>query len=304
MITKQKQSNKTYIIKLLSLFSVVRGYNVLALVLAQYLASIFVFSPTKSLKYVLLDKNLFFIVLASVCVVASGYIINNFYDQEKDLINSPLKSKIDNYVSQKTRLSLYFTLNFIGVLLAFLVSWRAAFFFATYIFWIWFYSHKLQKYPIIGWLTVTILTIAPFFAIFIFYKNYANIILVHAVFVLFLLLLRELVKDLEKVPGNIAQNNQTITVKYGDKVTKILATLITILTLILVSSIFGYPEIGLMKYYFILVVFLLLFFIIYLWISKTQKQYLLLHNLLKAIIILGVFSLVLIDKSVIIERLI
>lgn len=296
-------TNQRFLFKILSLFSVVRGYNILALVLTQYLASLFVFSPTKSLRYVLLDKSLFFIVLASVCVISAGYIINNFYDKEKDRINEPVKSKIDNYVSQKTKLSLYFTLNFIGVLLAFLVSWKAALYFSVYIFWIWFYSHKLQKYPIIGWFTATILTIAPFFAIFIFYKNYDNIIFVHAIFVFFLLLLRELVKDLEKVPGNVVQNNQTITVKYGDKVTKILASLITILVLILTSSIFGYPEIGLMKYYFMVAVFLLLFFIVFLWISKTKKQYLFLHNLLKLIIILGVFSLVLIDKSVIIARL-
>ncbi|PHR71612.1 MAG: ubiquinone biosynthesis protein UbiA [Lutibacter sp.] len=303
-MTEINSKNKQNFLKVLSLFSVVRGYNVLALVLAQYLASIFVFSPSKSLRYVLLDKSLFFIVLASVCVVASGYIINNFYDREKDLINSPVKSKIDNYVSQRTRLNLYFLLNFIGVSLSFLVSWRAALFFSVYIFWIWFYSHKLQKHPIIGWVLVTLLTIAPFFAIFIYYKNYANIILVHAVFVFLLFLLRELIKDLEKVPGNIAQNNQTITVKYGDKVTKILATIITVLTYVVISGMFGTFEIGLMEYYFIGVVFLLLFFIIYLWISKTKKQYILLHNLLKVIIVLGVFSLVLIDQSVIIERLI
>ena len=127
--------------------------------------------------------------------------------------------------------------------------------------------------------------------------------MVHAVFVFLLFLLRELVKDLEKVPGNIAQNNQTITVKYGDKVTKILATIIAILTYTVISGMFGVSEIGYMKYYFIGVVFLLLFFIVCLWLSTTKKQYLLLHTLLKVIIALGVLSLVLIDKSVIIGRL-
>ncbi len=302
-MTVKKQKKRQLLFKILSLFSVVRGYNVLMLVLAQYLAAIFVFSPKKSLAYVLLDKSLFFIVLASVCVVSAGYIINNFYDTDKDLINEPLKTKLNNYISQQTRLNLYFTLNFIGTFIAYLVSWRAALFFAVYIFWIWFYSHKLQKYPIIGWLLATILTISPFFAIFIYYKNYANIILVHAVFVFFLLLIRELIKDLEKVKGNIVQNNQTITVKYGEKVTKILATILTIFTYMVISGILDSPETGLMKYYFYAVIFFLLFFIIFLWKSNKQKHYLLLHNLLKVIIILGVFSLILIDKAVIIERL-
>ena len=71
---------KQFVLKLFSLFSVVRGYNILTLVIAQYLASIFIFSPQHSLKVVLLDINLFFIVLATICVIASGYIINNFYD--------------------------------------------------------------------------------------------------------------------------------------------------------------------------------------------------------------------------------
>ncbi|MCK5815984.1 MAG: UbiA family prenyltransferase, partial [Flavobacteriaceae bacterium] len=168
-------------LKVFSLFSVVRGYNILALITAQYLAALFIFSPEKSLKIVLLDVHLFFIVLATICVIASGYIINNFYDKEKDEINRPVKSKIDNYVSQKTKLSLYFTLNFIGVSFAYLVSWRAALFFAIYIFLIWFYSHKLKKYAIVGLVSATIVTILPFFAVFVYFKNFSEIIFVHAV---------------------------------------------------------------------------------------------------------------------------
>ena len=45
-------------LKTFSLFSVVRGYNIITLVIAQYLASIFIFSPHKSLRFVLLDINL------------------------------------------------------------------------------------------------------------------------------------------------------------------------------------------------------------------------------------------------------
>ena len=119
-----KTTIKQNVLKLFSLFSVVRGYNILTLVIAQYLASVFIFSPEKSLKSVLFDVNLFFVILATVCVIASGYIINNFYDKEKDQINRPVKSKIDSYVSQKTKLTIYFLLNFIGFSLGYLVwSW-------------------------------------------------------------------------------------------------------------------------------------------------------------------------------------
>ncbi|PCI10378.1 MAG: ubiquinone biosynthesis protein UbiA [Flavobacteriaceae bacterium] len=294
---------KQFGLKIFSLFSVVRGYNILALVVAQYLAAIFIFSPHKSLSHVLFDFNLFFIVLASVCVIASGYIINNFYDKEKDQINRPVKSKIDSYVSQKTKLSIYFLLNFIGVFLAYLVSWRASAFFAIYIFLIWFYSHKLKKFPIIGLISAAILTILPFFAVFVYYKNFSSIIFVHAVFLFLLLLIRELMKNLENMDGDILVNNQTVAIKYGEVFIKKLSTFLLILILIPIYLLWQYPEIGWMKYYFYAAGFSLLIFIFLLWRSHTKQRYIILHNLLKLLIFAGIFSLMLIDTSVIIERL-
>jgi len=154
--------------KFLSLLSVVRGYNIVIIVLAQYLASIFIFSPEKSLRQILLDLDLYFIVLATICVIASGYIINNFYDADKDRINRPQKTKIDSIVNQKTKLYIYFFLNFLGFCFGFLVSWRAALFFAVYIFLLWLYSHKLKQYPLIKLFSAAILAILPFFAIFVY----------------------------------------------------------------------------------------------------------------------------------------
>ena len=97
------------------MFSVVRGYNILIVVIAQYLASIYILAYDKPLSEVVFDLNLSFLVLASAATIAGGYIINNFYDSEKDLINRPIKSMIDKVVSQNTKLSLYFILNFIEI---------------------------------------------------------------------------------------------------------------------------------------------------------------------------------------------
>lgn len=93
------RKNKLLLLKVLSLFSVVRGYNILVIALAQYLASIYILAPELPVRRVVLDINLFVIVLASALVIAGGYIINNFYDAEKDLINKPRKSMLDRLVS-------------------------------------------------------------------------------------------------------------------------------------------------------------------------------------------------------------
>ena len=299
----KKKKNYSIFYKFLSLLSVVRGYNIAIIVLAQYLAAIFIFSPDLSLKDVVFNLDLYFIVLATICVIASGYIINNFYDSKKDLINKPIKSKIDSIVSQRIKLKIYFLLNFVGFIFGFLVSWRAALFFAIYIFLIWLYSHKLKKYPLTGLFSASILSILPFFAIFIYYKNFSDIIFTHAAFLFFVLMIRELVKDLENIKGDIVQNYQTIPVKYGEHFTKLLITLLVLLTMNPIYFLWEYPEVGMMKYYFYFVGIAFVFFLVFLWKANTRKDYLILHNVIKLIIVIGVLSLMLIDTSVIIKRI-
>ncbi len=301
--TPKKPKKYSYFYKFLSMLSVVRGYNIVIIVLAQYLAAIFIFSPEKPLKEVVLNLDLYFLVLATICVIASGYIINNFYDAGKDFINRPFKSKIDNIVGQKIKLNIYFLLNFVGVSFAFLVSWRAALFFATYIFLIWFYSHKLKKYALTRVFSASILAIIPFFAVFIFFKNISLIIFTHAAFLFLVLMIRELVKELENIKGDIAQNNISIPVKYGEYFTKLLISFLVIFTLDPIYFLWKYPEIGMMKYYFYFVGIVFAIFLIILWKSKNKRDYLNLHNLMKFLIVVGVLSLMLIDTSVIIQRI-
>lgn len=296
--------SKRIILKFLSLISVIRGYNILILIIAQYLASIFIFSPEKSLRNILFDLHLHFIVLATVCVVASGYIINNFYDIKVDRINRPLKTGLETFVKQSTRLKLYFFLNFLGFLFGFFVSWRAGLFFAVYIFGIWFYSHKLKKYPLTGLISATILTILPFFVVFIYFKNFSSIIFVHAFFLFLVIMLRELVKDLENIKGAIANNYQTFSVTYGEKNAKKLSLFLILLTLFPIVILFQYPALSYMRYFFYVALITLFFVGLFLWKSETKKQYQLLHNILKLLLLIGVLSLVFIDTSLLLEKVI
>lgn len=295
------RKTKITILKILSMFSVVRGYNIPIIALAQYLSAIFIFSPNKRALDVLLDFNLFIIVIASSLTIASGYIINNFYDSKKDLINRPNKFHIDRLVSQKTKLQVYFTVNFLVALLALLVSFRALLYFSVYIFLIWFYSHKLKKYPIIGNLNAALLAVLPFFAILLYYKNLYPQIFAHAAFLCLLLLIREMIKDLENIKGDIANNYRTIPVKYGEETTKKIITLLTILTIIPVYLLVETYDVGLMDIYFYVGLVVLLFFLILLWKASNKQQYLQLHNILKFLVVSGVFCIVLINPEVLIH---
>ena len=296
-------SRKTQLtfMKVLSLFSVVRGYNIPVIALAQYLSAIFILDKDSRALDVILDPNLFIIVLASSLTIASGYIINNFYDAQKDLINRPKKSMLDRLVSQKTKLQVYFSLNLIVTLLAFLISWRAVLFFTAYIFLIWFYSHKLKKYPVIGNLTAAFLAVLPFFGILMYFKNFYEVIFAHATFLYLLILTRELIKDLENLTGDLANNYRTIPVMFGEKVSKQIITLLTFLTIIPVYLLVDVYNVGYMDIYFYAGMIVIIYFLIQLWKAETQKQYLQLHNILKLLIVAGVFSIVLIEPSVLVH---
>jgi 4-hydroxybenzoate polyprenyltransferase len=295
------RKNKHLLLKIVSMFSVIRGYNIPIIALAQYLSAIFILAPEKRALSVLLDFNLLIIVIVSSLTIASGYIINNFYDSEKDLINRPNKSQLDRLVSQKTKLKVYFTVNFIVFLLSFFVSFRAVLFFSTYIFLIWFYSHKLKKMAIVGNMTAAFLAVLPFFAIFLYYKNTYPQIFAHANFLFLLLIIREIIKDLENIKGDIANDYQTIPVMFGESTAKKIITLLTVLTIIPIYFLVEIFDVGYMDIYFYVSLIILIFFLQKLWKSNSKPDYLKLHNMLKFLVVSGVFCIVLIDPEVLVN---
>lgn len=297
------RKQKHFLLKFFSLFSVVRGYNILVIIIAQYLTSVYILAHELPVKRVLFDPNLLMIVLASSVAIAGGYIINSFYDREKDLINRPHKTMLDRLVSQRTKLSAYFILNFLSVIFASYVSFRAVMFFGLYIFGIWFYSHKLKRFPFVGNIVAAILAVIPFFAVFIYYKNFDLVIFVHATFLFLLVSMRELVKDLENIEGDFVQNYRTIPVVYGERTSKQMLSLLAVLTLVPIYFLLTRFDIGYMYFYFYGSILALALFLVVLWYSARKLHYIILHTILRLVIVIGVFSIVLIDIDVLLNRI-
>jgi 4-hydroxybenzoate polyprenyltransferase len=294
---------KQVMLKLFSMFVVVRGFNLVLIVFAQYITAIFIMAPNQSLSEVIFDRPLFALILATVGAIASGYIINNFYDTEKDIINRPHQSILEQYVSQNTKLVLYFIINFIVVVVASYVSFRSVLFFSVYIFAIWFYSHKIKKKPIIGNLISAILTITPFFAIFLYYKNYSGLIFVFGFYLFLVLSMRELVKDLENLKGDLTLNYKTIPVVYGEKVAKLMVVILVTINILITWYLLTTFDLGIMDYFFYLSVSLLSVVVVLVFLAQHQQQYMRIHYLLKLLILLGVFSIILLNPSLILSKL-
>lgn len=282
-------------IQLLALFASVRGYNLLVVIIAQYLSARYIFAPNKPWVQILLDPNLMKIFLATSFAIAGGYLINNFYDAEKDQINRPVKYLIEHRVPPVFQLCFYGLMNFSSLILASLVSVKTIFFFVTYIFFLWLYSHYLKKRFWASNFFAVLLAVTPFIAIMFYFKNYESIVFHHAGFLFLVLLIRDLIKDLENFKGDWVRDYKTIAVVYGEKRTKQIISFLVILMLIPVSLLMKNKQlINSMSYYFLATIPFLLLIVIILWKSPTQKTYLWLHNLLKVLIVSGILSILLI----------
>ena len=225
-------SNKRGLLKMLSLFSLVRGYNIIVLILAQYLTARYILTPQTPWFELLLDVKFFAIVTASALTTAGGYIINNFYDAAKDQINRPKKYVLEHLISQKFQLVFYLILNMAAFIIASIISIRVVLFFVFYMLTIWFYSNTVKRLFWLSNVYSALLMILPFWAITLYFKNFDPVIFYHAAYLFFLILTRDIIKDLENFKGDWVQRYKTLPVVFDHKTTKAIITICIVFTFI------------------------------------------------------------------------
>ena len=113
----------------------------------------------------------------------------------------------------------------------------------------------------------------------------------HAFYLFLVVMLKDLVKDLISLRGDFTMNYKTITVVYGEKVTKFYMSLIGSLIIIVSLLIFNFFEISLMKYYYLFSIIHITIFTITLWNKSDLIDYQKLHNSLRFLIVLGLLSI-------------
>lgn len=195
----------------------VKWYNVALIVISQYLVAKWVFNPQVNPWDFILNFRLHLLVFSTSLVFSAGFIINAFYDVEKDLINKRNKVIFDRYVGRNLALNIYVTLNSIAALLAFMASFKIFFYILGFIFLLWFYSHKLQKIPLVREVTASLLLVSTLVSINLHYGH------LHIPFIFYLSVLtliffnREVIKDLEGNRGNIIYGYQTVVNVAGSR---------------------------------------------------------------------------------------
>lgn len=286
----------TTIIKVIALLSLVRWYNVLLVGLALILSSIFLLNIDNQVGWrdIISDYRIYFEVFAISFFIQAGYLINAFYDFEKDIINRPNETIFGRIVSKRTCINTYVLFVFLGLLFSFFLGWKVFFFNFFFSFFLWYYSHRLRKVNLLSEITAAVLTIIPFISLSLVYSNVNSTFFLYSGFIFAITLTREIIKKMVSLKGDLIVGEQSLPIVLGIRKTKYLILVLMLITLVLTSL--NLPSIinTNIIYFFYSSIALIFISLMLLIKAKTPTHFNKINSVYKVIIGLSIFSICLI----------
>lgn len=284
------------ILKFISLLSIVRWYNILIVSIALLLSALFLLNPISQYALVLKNFKLYFEIGSIAFLMMAGFIINAFYDFEKDIINRPEETIFGRIVSKGFCLNTYVFFILLGLILAAFVGWKILVFNFLFSFGLWFYSHKLRKQPLGGEINAALLTIAPFFSITLMYQSYNLMTILFVGYIFVLALTREMIKKMIGIKGDLIVGEKSLPILIGIKKTKYIILGLMLLALACIGVLYKDVMILPIFYYFALACLAIIVSIFILKQCKTAKDYEKINLIYKILIVLGILSIPLVGK--------
>jgi len=274
-----------------------------------------------------LSEKLFgFLVLATVLIAASGYIINDYFDVKLDHVNKPKQLIIGKKISRRQAMAMHVALNIIGLLLALYVALvihhpLLILFQLVSAGLLWFYSVTFKKRILIGNLIIAVLTaLVPFTAGYyeltvmfdsltsqqienpfqaenltslLFSIQYLLYWIVgYSAFAFILTVIREIIKDCEDIEGDQAFDCQTLPIMYGiEKAKKVaagIAILLFVLMLLLQVIQFISKDWISLVYFTFLISFPLIWVIVKTFSATKKKHFFIISQSIKIIMLFGI----------------
>ncbi|MFD2550695.1 geranylgeranylglycerol-phosphate geranylgeranyltransferase [Bizionia sediminis] len=296
---------------MLNFLRLVRWKNLLLIAFVQLLIKYALLEPF-GVAITLNGFGFSILVVATLCLAAAGNIINDIFDQDTDSINKPNRLLIGKFISEKSAYSLFIAFNVIGVLLGFYLAHLVGKpgFFAVFVCvsaLLYIYASYLKQLPVVGNLVISVLVALSLLIVGLFellpaitaynqqtQLTYFKIIADYALFAFFINLIRELVKDLEDIPGDYKSGMRTLPIILGrTRATNIALALSTILLAAVVHYLitYMYENLWLVVYFLMAVVAPLLYIVLRLFYAKLVTDYKQISTILKLIMLTGMSSM-------------
>ncbi|MEJ7643364.1 MAG: geranylgeranylglycerol-phosphate geranylgeranyltransferase [Chryseolinea sp.] len=282
-VTDQKGHPNSFLASLLKL---TRFGNLVIIGFAQYFTSTFLID-----RRTVFDYHLLLLSCSTILIAAAGYIINDYYDVKIDYINKPDRVIIGKSITRRYAILFHVVLSLAGVLIGVYLSWSITALNVMSVFLLWLYSNMLKRLPLVGNLTVAVLTGAAIYSVEILYRIGNPLVIIFAVFALFITLVREIIKDIEDLKGDNTFGCKTLPIILGIRRTKlIIYIIIGIFTVIVIA--FNHFFKALPFQYYLLFLFVPLQLLVYRLIrADTRQDFSLLSTFCKVIMLLGILSM-------------
>jgi 4-hydroxybenzoate polyprenyltransferase len=260
------------------------------------LSAVFLLNASADYKSTLLNPKLYIEIGSVAFLMMAGFIINAFYDFEKDIINRPEETIFGRIVSKSFCLNTYVFFIFIGLSLALIVGWKVLLFNFLFSFGLWFYSHKLRKTPLGGEINASLLTIAPFFSISLMYQSYNLMTTLFVGYIFVLALTREIIKKMIGIKGDLIVGEKSLPILIGIKKTKYIILALMLLALGCIAFLYKEVIVLPIAYYFGAAFIAIGSSIYVLKTCKMAKDYEKLNTIYKLLIVLGILAIPLVGK--------
>lgn len=300
-------------------FRLVRYPNLIYIALTQVLLQYCVVAPvlTSSGETPSLSTLAFVLLcLSTVFVGAAGYIINDYFDINIDIINKPDKMVLEKIISRRWAMAWHTIFNMAGVSLGFLVAWRIGQIYLGFIqvicsLLLWFYSTSFKRQVLIGNVIISLLTALSVVVVGFYEKQIyesfeaimsatgrklIKIIGIYALFAFIISMVREVVKDLEDMIGDSKDGCRTVPIVWGVTPAKRLCYGLLLLMGVLILVTGG--RLLVLGWYFPAVYLVLLVLApcgyVYLLLKKAHlpEHYHKVSSLIKVIMLTGILSMI------------
>lgn len=299
-----------------SFLKLIRLPNLVFIVLTQVLFQFCIFYPVYDFKVGAGDGLQFtLLVIASVFIAAGGNIINDYFDINIDLINKPKKVVLGKIISRRWGLAWHLILSILGIVLTAIAvnpfsRWYLVFANIGCVILLWLYSARFKKDALVGNIIISLLTAWTIMIIFLskyaFKDAFHNVqpeqlkffrfALLYSGFAFIISLIREAIKDIEDMPGDLRYGCHTMPIKWGINATKVYVAvwmaILIVLLWIIQFYILQFRWWLAVIYCFAFLIFPLMFIFRKLILASSSADYHHLSKLTKAIMLIGILSII------------
>jgi 4-hydroxybenzoate polyprenyltransferase len=247
----------------------------------------------------LIDSGLLWLILGTISSASFGYWINDYYDQERDLLNKKNPSCIANYSRFSVNIHL---ISFVLIALIsgyFIGVWFLSLFALTLLL-LYLYSWRLKDLTVIGNLIISMLSFYSIYSLSMLSLSIDVFLIIHfSVFSGLITFCREIIKDVEDIKGDREYGSKTIPITFGEKTANYLVYVLLLLLISLLIFSYYYQSQyfqGIHKYIFYS--YCTLFIIVPLYkaaidirYAANKLDYTSLSQLMKYVIFTGIFSI-------------